>query len=99
MDGINKVDRDLWHWQFLHCGFPPETPRNIAFIPSTLKRFKLKLLILQLEGKSVKLHWSVWFLLDEQKKKNKIGFSKFCFKNQYYSFPSQVFSMWLFSRF
>ena len=39
--------------------FPPETPRNIAFIPSTLKRLKLKLLILQLKGKSVKLHWSV----------------------------------------
>ena len=49
--------------------FPPETPRNIAFIPSILKRLKLKLLILQLEGKSVKLHWSVWFLLDVQKKK------------------------------
>ena len=58
--GWNKQSRPRFlALAILTCCFPPETPRNIAFIPSILKRLKLRLLILQLEGKSVKLHWSV----------------------------------------
>ena len=35
---INKLNRDVFHWQVFFTCFPPEKPREIAFIPSVLER-------------------------------------------------------------